>query len=653
MPDESGELYSAFVTIRAKQDQLRQDLSQSRSMVENTMGSIKSVIVKAMAVIGAGWSIKKIIEEAMESEKAVFVLNAALKTTGEYSAILMNKFENFAKSIQKVTKYSDEEVLAIMLQQKQLGVHADKLEKTTQMAIGLAAATGRGTSAMGRAAAMIEQGSIGMLRRFIPALKSTTDHTKQLQIVQEFAARGFKIAQAEADTTTGALKQMKNAIGEIAEAIGKPFLNNIAKGARGIRDWALEHESTFGKMSAAIDRMFERVSKIIENNSKGIIDWISKIVKKFTDFVSGGGLETSVLKVSEWGEKIYSRIKELYNMIVELWKGDNLKTAIEYGLDVALASFEKWGKQLEILFSGIMNNIGAMIGEKLQTPFINAAKEKAANRMAWEKWRDKGQWGGGGLIEWGIFGMRKPKERNALIEVERQKIEALGKDYLDSVRSGNKKLSWEDIKKRVSEVEERKVPLPKELEKPFKNYRDAVIAEDKIIEKRYKVIQKEVELARRQENGTVAQSIMLQAIRRARAITGDQQYTITRGMIHQQIVDLYNASRKVIAERDKPQLLIGYAAMRQRAQEYMEKLKSGISDKVQPAFATIQPQFSFTGAQDMWSKFIQGMNKGQASPEVEALEDLGDQIGGSSGKNSLAGKLDTIADRINVAGTVS
>lgn len=74
-----------------------------------------------------------------------------------------------------------------------------------------------------------------MLRRYIPALRSTTDATEQLRIITEFAARGFEIAEAQAETTSGAIAQMMNAVSDLAEVAAQPILEPMTEDAKGLK----------------------------------------------------------------------------------------------------------------------------------------------------------------------------------------------------------------------------------------------------------------------------------------------------------------------------------------------------------------------------------------------------------------------------------
>ncbi len=233
------------------------EMAGFRSDMDKTGRSMKRMAGQALAMAGIGggfFGVKRgldyVTKAAMKQEDALFLLEAALRATGEYSFGTMKKYEAFAASIQQATVYGDEEVLALMQLMKSLGVTSNALEQATKMAIGLAAATGRDVTSMSMYIALAKQGEFTMLRRYIPALRSTTDATEQLRIITEFAARGFKIAEAQAETASGSFAQMGNAVSDLAEIIGGPLADAMAENARGMTKYMKQHEAWFARYIA-------------------------------------------------------------------------------------------------------------------------------------------------------------------------------------------------------------------------------------------------------------------------------------------------------------------------------------------------------------------------------------------------------------------
>ena len=278
--------------------------------IKNALSIVAKGAAIGLAVLTAalGFSTKA----AMKQEDAVFLLNAALKISGEYTKELETDFRNFAAEIQKATVYGDEFVLSLMQQQRSLGVTADRLKDGAKMAIGLATATGQGIESMSRYVALAYQGEFTMLRRYIPALRATTDATEQLAIVTKFASDGFKLAKERSQTTSGSLKQLWNTIGDVAEKIGIAFLPMIRRASDTIKEWA-------------------------ENNQKRIGE-MAKVWAKKLEFVTGKVWDFIKLLTTDW------------------------KTGIKYGLAAGIILIEGFAKTVFTIFSDLFVGIGANMG---------------------------------------------------------------------------------------------------------------------------------------------------------------------------------------------------------------------------------------------------------------------------------------------------
>ena len=159
-----------------------------------------------------------------EQEKQERLLDTALKSVGASVETYGKRLREAARQIQQMTTVGDEAALAIMRQGLNLGVAAGQVDEFTRMTIGLSKALGLDMTAATRYAALALQGEFTVLRRYIPALRQTTDATQQLAIVQEVAARGWQQARAETETFGGRLQQLRNRLGDLAERLGKALM---------------------------------------------------------------------------------------------------------------------------------------------------------------------------------------------------------------------------------------------------------------------------------------------------------------------------------------------------------------------------------------------------------------------------------------------
>lgn len=201
----------------------RRSSQTMKSMQRESLALQKRVLGLAGAYIGTRGltgAMRSVISAYMEQEAAENRLRAALQSTGDFIASNYEGLRRYAAQIQRATIYGDEEILNQMAYARSLGITSDRLREVTKGAIGLATSLGMDLKTSVRYAALALQGEFTMLRRYIPELRATTDAGEQLAIIQEKMAQGFRQAQAEAETTAGRMKQLRNQWGDLKEQLG-------------------------------------------------------------------------------------------------------------------------------------------------------------------------------------------------------------------------------------------------------------------------------------------------------------------------------------------------------------------------------------------------------------------------------------------------
>ena len=292
-------LAELIVDINAKLSPLKGQLAKANGMMKRGLASMVRMARRAGKWIAVGlvaalaWATRA----AMVQESAELDLAAALRQTGDATKDNIKSFKKFASEIQKVTTHGDEFVLSIMAQLKNLGVHTDRLKEATKMVIGLSAATGRDTSTMITATAAVEAGSTELLQRYIPALRTTKDGTKKMNLVLALAADGFEIAKERAETTAGVLKQLWNVIGDIAETIISPFLPRLKRVANAIKEWALANKEL---IAAKFGLWLDATGKAVVILAKGVEQLLKhwKILVIWVGLAAFGKLSGGVFKVA-------------------------------------------------------------------------------------------------------------------------------------------------------------------------------------------------------------------------------------------------------------------------------------------------------------------------------------------------------------------
>jgi len=237
------------------QDELKkvdgQDLSVKTDNAQSSIGKLRdSLAMWGLAINGAitaakglASAINSVVAPAMVQEKAEKDLAAALKNTGVYSAQLEAQLRAQASAIQSVTKYGDESILMATRQMQVIGrLSAEQLPAAQKAAIGLAAAYGMNLNTafemVGKAAA----GNTATLSRYGIVLEEGLSSAEKFDQVLRIGADGFGLAQAEANTTSGALQQLNNLWGDLKEILGTfvlPVLGELAGALSGVTKWLI------------------------------------------------------------------------------------------------------------------------------------------------------------------------------------------------------------------------------------------------------------------------------------------------------------------------------------------------------------------------------------------------------------------------------
>ena len=175
------------------------------------------------------------IYEAAGQEAAQQKLNAALETTGQKTELWSSTLADAASEIQALTTYADDAVLKIFTLGTNMGVSANQLRQVTEQAIGLATAIDMDVNTAIKNMILAYNGQFAMLGRYLPALREDISNTEKLRIVLDLANRGYKQAQAETNTFTGSLKQLKNILGDVGEVLGFIFIDQLTAITRTIK----------------------------------------------------------------------------------------------------------------------------------------------------------------------------------------------------------------------------------------------------------------------------------------------------------------------------------------------------------------------------------------------------------------------------------
>jgi len=249
--------HSVDVLVKARDEASRKFgiIAGSAAIMGKALKSVASITRTAFAtafriakraVMGLAAAFAYCTYVAIKQEAAEVELASALKVTGQYSEETMQKLKQQAAAIQDATTYGDEYILSLMRMALTLGVTADKTDEAAKAAIALHAGYGGGR---GKPEIFMRyyidalRGTTSSLATYIGELRKAKTQEEKTKILQDALAKGWDVAKSKTESAGGALKQMKNKLGDVAEAIAWPFLPGVAKAAKAVKQWAADNEA--------------------------------------------------------------------------------------------------------------------------------------------------------------------------------------------------------------------------------------------------------------------------------------------------------------------------------------------------------------------------------------------------------------------------
>lgn len=179
----------------------------------------------AALTAGIGFSIK----QAMEAEVVDARLSQTLKNLGFDTAKASKEMGAMATSIQRASRFGDEDLKDVMNSLIMYTKDYNATLEHTQTVADLAAAKKINLATATRLVGQAFMGNAGMLTRYGVVLE---DGVKGMEALEAISKQFHGAAAADAKTLVGATEQLKNAIGDLGESVGKAFLPQMTEAAQ-------------------------------------------------------------------------------------------------------------------------------------------------------------------------------------------------------------------------------------------------------------------------------------------------------------------------------------------------------------------------------------------------------------------------------------
>ena len=247
-------------------------------------GLAKSAGLAAAAFFGARALLsgfKEAINLAGIQEQAEKKLAVAL---GGTSQALLDQ----AVALQQVTTFGDEAIIGVQASLAAFIKNEDQIKLATEATLDMAGAMGMDLKAAGDLVAKTLGSSTNAMSRYGIEVEGAVGSTERLESLTNNVAKLFGgQAKAQADTMAGSIEQMKNAVGDAAEAIGDllaPTVMTAANALKGAAEFAdkfltgLKNLSEFGDVGGleAVVRATDQTVIGYQNVNKAIASFSAK-----------------------------------------------------------------------------------------------------------------------------------------------------------------------------------------------------------------------------------------------------------------------------------------------------------------------------------------------------------------------------------------
>lgn len=242
-------------------------------------GGVLFAAKKGFELLGA--SIRKLTGFVKESinlagvqEKAEKKLSAALKTAGIHAEGTAERLNEYAASLQKVTVYGDETIIGVEAMLATFGASEDVIKQATQVTLDMATAMEMDLKAAAILVGKAIAGETGSLSRYGIIVDEADLKTRGFAAVMDAMNEKFAgAAQAEAETYTGRMEQLKNVLGDMKEDVGNALLPTLTK----LIEWFMTGKEVIDPFTGSVSNLaspFEKLQGYIKNATENMGEWI-------------------------------------------------------------------------------------------------------------------------------------------------------------------------------------------------------------------------------------------------------------------------------------------------------------------------------------------------------------------------------------------
>ena len=317
--------------------------NKAKQNIKGVNKSLGGMAKQAALAAAAMWGAKKLLDGmkasinlAAEQELAEKKLEAALGGVSK-------ELKEYARELQQVSRFGDEVTLGAMAMIASFVKDEKAIKMATKASMDLAAAKGMDLVAAADLVSKSLGSSTNALSRYGIEVTGAVGSTERLEsLTNNLAAVFGGQAQEQANTYTGQIDQMNNAIGDLGEAIGDKFLPFLAKGANLVKFTAEKLTGMVEGARAAGNMIWEFFGVEVAKEVEDRINNASGAFRKATETILTGSQ-----KIRSEGQLNVNKFNLLVDALKDVVKEEGNRSVIinklksEYGTYLGNINLEK------------------------------------------------------------------------------------------------------------------------------------------------------------------------------------------------------------------------------------------------------------------------------------------------------------------------
>jgi len=324
---------------------------KAKKGLKGVSGSVKSLGASALKLGVAYFGARGIISGFSQSVKLAGQQELAEKKLAQAFGKSTDGLIKHAQALQQKTMYGDEDIIMMQSMLASFTKNEDEIKQLTDATLDLASGMGIDLKSAGDLVAKTVGSSTNAMSRYGVEVTGAVGSTERMESLTKNVANLFGgQASAQAQTFSGAVQQMKNALGDAGEELGFILTPALQEGAGWIKTFA----EKVGGMFEFLQKVdWKATGEALKSNLSGLLDTIGEQLHLNFDMM--------VLTFKNVFSKISPIMGQIWVKVI-----DALKSVASLIWEPIWVSLQHIGIKIQNGFTAIINGIKTVINELIE-----------------------------------------------------------------------------------------------------------------------------------------------------------------------------------------------------------------------------------------------------------------------------------------------